>query len=297
MLLPHIEGDALLIRHRQLDKINGHLKLRPKHVIFVGNGAIEGGTLPLVRAIADTTGKHVSESVAASVAAVLAQEFKDRKYFALKDLTEILDNVGSLDEYFADYYSFKVNLSKHYLYSSKSGALRPRAATSVQDLVASAATSDIGLITTNWDHCFWEAQHFENVIQLHGLASDPNSIVLLGEFADDEALVEILESLGFSIKDEAIRNQVLKMFRGDFRRPLTASLHTAGFWLAKAETIHVWGLAFHPYDSEVCQLAWATGKESRGKKTITIINPSDADRAMCKFLFSAPQHEFIELSA
>lgn len=280
-----------------MDKINGHLTLRPKHLIFVGNGAIEGGSLPLMRAIADTTGKQVPESAAASVAAVLAQEFKNKKYFALKDLMEILDNVGSLDKYFADYYSFKVNLSKHYLDSFKSGTVKRRAATVIHDLLASATPSDIGLITTNWDHCFWDAQHFENVIQLHGLSSHPDSIVLPGEFSDDEALTEILDSLGFSIKDEATRNQVFKIFRGNFRRPLAAALQTAGFWLAGAETIHVWGLAFHAYDSEVCQLAWATGRESRGKKIITIINPSDADRAMCKFLFSAPQHEFSELSA
>ena len=107
MLIPHIEGDAALIRHQQRDKVNGHLEFQPKHVIFAGNGAIEGGTTPLVRALATSTGKQILEHAAASVAAVLGQEFRGRKYFALKDLSEILANMDSLDEYFADYYSFK----------------------------------------------------------------------------------------------------------------------------------------------------------------------------------------------
>lgn len=297
MLLPHIEGDAALIRHQQPDKVNGHLKMRPKHVILAGNGAIEGGTKPLMRAIMDTTSKQISEHAAASVAAVLAQEFKDRKYFALKDLSEILANMDTLDDYFADYYSFKANISKRYSEAFKAGEIRLRASPAFEDHFASISPSETGLVTVNWDHCFWEDSRFENVIQLHGLASDPESIVLPGEFADDDALVEILESLGFSIEDETIRKQALRMFRGDFRRPLTAALQTAGAWLGKAETICVWGLALHAYDSEVCQAAWRTGRNAERGKKITIINPSEGDRAMCKFLFSAPQHELVEFSA
>ena len=296
MLLPHIEGDAALIRHQQQDRINGHLKLRPKHVVFAGNGAIVDGTLPLVQTIAGATGKAVPGHAAASVAAVLGQEFRGRKYFALKDLSEILANMDSLDEYFADYYSFKAALSKNYAEAFKAGEIKLKIARPLENLVETASSHDIGVVTVNWDQCFWEEARFENVIQLHGLASVPESIVLPGEYADDDALAEILESLGFSIQDEGIRNQVLKMFRGDFRRPLTAALQTAGFWLSEAETVCVWGVASHPYDAEVCQLAWDTGRNARKTKTITIINPSETDRAMCKFLFSAPQHELVELS-
>jgi len=105
VLIPHIEGDAMLIRHTESDKTNGHLRLRPTHVILAGNGAIEGGTTPLLRAIEETTNCKVPERAAASVAAVLAQNYKGRKYFALRDLGEILDNVGSLDGYLEEYYS------------------------------------------------------------------------------------------------------------------------------------------------------------------------------------------------
>ena len=48
------------------------------------------------------------------------------------------------------------------------------------------------------------------------------------------------------------------------------------------------GLALHNYHDRA--LCFPPGY-------LSIINPSDADRAMCKFLFSAPQHEFVELSA
>lgn len=172
-----------------------------------------------------------------------------------------------------------------------------RTARPLETLLETAPPPDVGVITVNWDQCIWEESRFESVIQLHGVASDPESIVLPGEYADDDAFVDILENLGFSIQSEGVRNQVLRMFRGDFRRPLTAALQTAGFWLENAETICVWGLAFHPYDAEVCQLAWNAGRNARKAKTITVINPSEADRAMCKFLLSAPQDEFVELSA
>jgi hypothetical protein len=115
MLLPHIEGDAALIRHYTDDKINGHLHISPTHVILAGNGAIVGGTRPLLRAIKDVTARVVDERAAASVCAVLAQTYKDLKHFALKDLTEVIDNVGSLSTYLADYYSFKASLANHYI--------------------------------------------------------------------------------------------------------------------------------------------------------------------------------------
>ena len=296
MLIPHIEGDAALIRHQQRDKVNGHLEFQPKHVIFAGNGAIEGGTTPLVRALATSTGKQILEHAAASVAAVLGQEFRGRKYFALKDLSEILANMDSLDEYFADYYSFKASLAGTYADAYATGELKLRANRHLDDLLEKTSPADIGVITVNWDRCIWEQARFHNVIQLHGISSHPESIVLPGEYADDDALTEILENHGFSIQDESVRNQVLRMFRGDFRRPLTAALQTAGFWLNDAETICIFGLAFHAYDAEICQLAWNTGKSAKNAKTITVINPSETDRAMCKFLFGAPQHEFVELA-
>jgi hypothetical protein len=105
MLFPHIEGDGALIRHRLNDKTNGHLAIRPTHVVLAGNGAIVGGTEPLLRAIKDATGKQVTAKAAASACAVLAQSYKTLKLFALRDLGEIIDNVGSLDKYLADYYA------------------------------------------------------------------------------------------------------------------------------------------------------------------------------------------------
>lgn len=195
MLLPHIEGDAALIRHNQADRVNGHLNLRPRHVVFAGNGAIVGGTSPLVRAIADATGKQVPEHAAASIAAVLGQEFRGRKYFALKDLSEILANMESLDEYFAEYYSFKAALARSYAESFKAGELKLRTARPLENLLETAAPADIGVITVNWDQCIWEESRFQSVIQLHGVASNPESIVLPGEYADDDALADILENL------------------------------------------------------------------------------------------------------
>lgn len=296
MLIPHIEGDAVLIRHKDNDKINGHFRVRPTHVVIAGNGAIEGGTAPLLRAIRDVTGRDIAGRAAASVAAVLAQNYKGKKYFALKDLVEVIDNVGSLDEYLAEYYSFKAALSRHYSEGYSNGELKLRSSASVESAIALVSPAKIGIVTTNWDTCLWDASDFENVIQLHGLAGQPESIVLPGEFASDEELAEILNNHGFSIGDDNVRSQVQRMFRGDFRRPLTAALHTAGSWLHGAETIIIWGFGFHPYDSEVCKLAWDVSQNAKETKKIIIINPSDQDREVCKFLFSSEKIAYQEFA-
>ena len=131
MLLPHIAGYAVLIRHRNADLVNGHLKTHPKLLVFVGNGAVENGTTPLVKAISDLTGHQVANHVAIPVAAILAQEHKARKHFALKDLAEIIENVGSLDDYLAAYYSCLQEIifkSQNCRANSAPVALEPRMA-------------------------------------------------------------------------------------------------------------------------------------------------------------------------
>jgi hypothetical protein len=238
----------------------------------------------------------VDESAAASVCAVLAQTYKDLKNFALKDLVEVIDNVGSLDKYLAEYYAFKASLSDHYVRAHGNGELGLRSSDALDAAITSVSPSDIGVITTNLDACFWQSDRFRNVVQLHGLAGEPESIVLPGEFTSDEELAEILDNQGLVIEDDNVRTQVQRMFRGNFRRPLTAALHTADSWLAHAQTIIVWGLALHPYDAEVCKLLWHFRTSSNHLKHVIAINPSEPDRCMCRNLF--PQHfTFSEFAA
>ena len=255
------------------------------------------GTMPLLRAIKEATGKEVASGAAASICAVLAQNYKNKKLFAMKDLIEVIDNVGSLDAYLADYYDFKSSLSNQYFEASQKMELSLRQSKSVDSYIDYVAPQNIGVITTNWDTCLWESKNFENVIQLHGIAGQPESIVLPGEFASDEDIAEILESQGLVIEDELIRSQVQRMFRGDFRRPLSAALVTAGSWLRNAQTIIVWGHAFHPYDSEVCSLAWEVSRTAKKSKNLIVINPSEQDREVCRFLFSSTKIEYKEFES
>jgi hypothetical protein len=250
-----------------------------------------------LRAIEDVTKRKVDELAAASVCAVLAQTYKDLKHFALTDLIEVIDNVGSLDQYLADYYAFKASLSDHYVRAYQNGELGLRSSDALDAALASVAHADIGVITTNWDPCFWKSERFPNVVQLHGLAGEAESIVLPGEFTSDEALAEILDNHGFVIEDDNVRTQVHRMFRGDFRRPLTAALDTAEFWLARAQTIVVWGLALHPYDAEVCRLLWRFRTSGKHPIHVIAINPSETDRSMCRFLFPPQHFTFSEFSA
>lgn len=303
MMFPHIEGDAALIRHSLPDKVNGHLALRPSLVILAGNGAVEGGSLPLIKALLDSTGRSVSENASASVAAVLAQTFRGRKNFALKDLSEIFANVGSLDLYLEEYYKFKSDIAENFRQSFEFGKISLRASMPVSEQLATFSRNDVGVITSNWDQCIWESSNFDNVIQLHGIAKYPESIVLPGEYASDEDLAEILENHGLTIEDDEYRRQVLRMFRGDFMRPVNAALQTSSIWLANAKTVVVWGLGFHAYDSEICQLAWDAFNPSNVfcanrsmHRNVIIVNPSEQHREMCKHLFGCANISYAEFN-
>lgn len=302
-MLPHIEGDAALIRHSLPDKVNGHLGLRPSLVILAGNGAIEGGSFPLIKALLDSTGRSVSEIASASVAAVLAQSFRGRKNFALKDLSEIFANVGSLDLYLEEYYKFKMAIAENFRQSFELGNICLRTSMPVSEQLTNYSRNDVGVITPNWDQCIWESSNFDNVIQLHGIAQYPESIVLPGEYASDEDWAEILENHGLQIEDDEYRRQVLRMFRGDFMRPVSAALQTSRMWLSNAKTVVVWGLGFHAYDSEICELAWDAFNPSNVycanrsiHRNVIIVNPSDQHREMCKHLFGGENISYAEFN-
>lgn len=271
MLIPHIEGDSLLIKHSLDDKINGHFGVQPKLVILAGNGCIEGGVLPLCKVLSEKYGKTIEPPVAASLCSILAHQFKSRKLFVLKDILEILDNVGSIDAYLDDYYSFKKNLCTEFRNFSKASTLR--SSPKISELLSQFDSKEVGIITTNWDSTFWRDSTFPNVVQLHGVCDMEESIILPSEFAGDEELAEVLDNLGYEIADENIANQVMRMFRGDFRRPVSAALHASSSWLRHAEIIVIWGLALHPYDAEVCDLIQGISPDENFVKKILVINP------------------------
>ncbi len=286
MMIPHIEGDALLIKQHTDDKVNGHLKIKPKTVIFAGNGCVEGGDLPLCTVLSEEYGRKITTDLSASMCAILAQEFKEKKLFTLKDISEIIANVGSIDDYMGSYYEFRSKLANAYREACEKDQIKLRNSEVLEAVLSGQDPRDVGVITTNWDRCFWADQRFPNVIQLHGICDQLDSIVLPSEFATDENLAEVLDSLGFKIEDNKIRQQVYRLFRGDFWRPLNAALQTAEFWLSTADRIVVWGLALHPYDSEVCTALnrLTTFCSGTRQKEIIVINPSPEAVALAKIL-------------
>ncbi len=273
MLIPHIEGDDLLIKHCK--GINQHLSLKPKTVIFAGNGCVAGGNDPLCESLKEQFKIDVEPSIAASMCSIVAQRFKGKKLFALKDLVEIIENAGSIDSYMSDYYDFKNSLCQKFNDSFDNKKISLRDSDIISQIIGGTNKEELGVVTTNWDKTFWASSNFLNVVQLHGLSDQRESIVLPSEFATDEDLMEILDNYGNALGNEVVRLQVLRMFRDQYRRPLQVALHTAEFWMNSAQTIVIWGLALHPYDSEVRSLLNAVGKYASKdiKKRIIVVNP------------------------
>jgi hypothetical protein len=186
----------------------------------------------------------------------------------------------------SDYYSFKASLTNLFRKSCLQNEIRLRKSESLEKILAGLMPEEVGVITTNWDTSFWNNEKFPNVIQLHGVCDQPESVVLPSEFVSDETLAEVLDNMGFTIADEKIRTQVQKMFRGNYARPLQAALQTAGFWLSSAHKIVLWGLALHPYDAEVCLVLSRLKNQLAETKEVIVINPDKNVGALAEHLLS-----------
>lgn len=149
----------------------------------------------------------------------------------------------------------------------------------------------VGVITINWDELLWQRGGL-NLIQLHGRATHPNSLILPMEQIQDGSLCEDLQLIEKPKLDHA---ELDRAFRGECRAWLREAETLAFQWIEFARELVIYGVAMNPYDAELFQVLrrWnsmaAKGyKQTRinGRRNLTVINPNrqhadSAARLLC----------------
>ena len=152
----------------------------------------------------------------------------------------------------------------------------------------------VGVITTNWDSLIWSEGRFKNVIQLHGISSNPDSLIFPSELGTDDDIFELVANLALEGKNETLKSALSKIaghFRGKDAYFLKECHKLAVSWLHGAKEIVIWGLALHPYDAElltVIQSVQAPGRDHPIER-VTIINPDVSDRERAGLFLGAPR--------
>lgn len=132
-----------------------------------------------------------------------------------------------------------------------------------------------GIITINWDEVLWNDHEINNIIQLHGRCSVPESLVLPTELIIDDNIFRICEKYLF--KDKPHIEQLSQYYRSKVVRDYLRDAHKVAIkWLEREKGLIIWGVAFNVYDAELISLF--PPKPFNSLEEITIINTVGDDR-------------------
>lgn len=248
----------------------------PKRVLLVGNGAVEGGWSALER------GTGLPPSTNPDTAAALLARFAFRYRRVKNELLIAFNTTGIIpyDRYQAarndlsTLHEFRVSVATAFNNAQCMKELRLRHCAPVERFLSNP--DETGIITTNWDGLLWLQPGLKNVIQLHGLASHPDSLIFPSELSTDEHILELAKKVAKSEDTIAAVNWIEGHYRGEFAATLKAAHELAIDWLAGAEEVMVWGLAVHPYDAELLSVlsSWARSREKRERSSVILVNPN-----------------------
>jgi hypothetical protein len=263
-------------------------------VVLVGNGAVDNGGVPL-RATLDSI-FQADSSVAKAVAALRMRDEEALHQLAIfsykcKIARGLLftgwakhkkgtagfsgiaqTHANGLPDPVKTFLGIRKRLSDAYLDSSFGLSLRE------DDQTRSIIGSNAHFITTNWDNCLWNEKTFANLIQFHGRAGYPDSLVfptelLVEDAAYDMAAVYTLDELkSFNIPKEYFEG-VVAAFRSANIESLLAAHGTAGRWLAKAKKVVIWGYSLGDYDADVNAMVATYTPPDVSKLELVVINP------------------------
>ena len=263
----------------------------PETVLLIGNGAIENGNIPLERIIYGLDTKSKSDRIEkATHIQELAILYLARLAFYYRSNAERLflkaarieklddDNYREIDEigpYLHLIRNKRIELAKAYDEATKSNEISLR---NREFFNKSYSNDSTGIVTINWDEVLWNDSSIDNIIQLHGRCSLPDSLVLPTELIIDTNIFKLKE--GNLLKnDVALRTDYLsRYFRGTkiIRQSLEDVHGIAYDWLRKAKTLIIWGIAFNVYDAELISLFQSPPFNEL--KEIVIANPNSGHR-------------------
>jgi hypothetical protein len=131
--------------------------------------------------------------------------------------------------------------------------------------------NDFAVVTTNWDRTLFTDRKFgKNIIQLHGICSRPETLILPTDFTIDSHINK-------------------RVTGSDDFSELYQMLNITHRWLKNAKTVITWGINFNPYDAELLAVAFVDynrpKKEQENFKYLININPSKFARDQATYVF------------
>lgn len=266
---------------------------KPDVVLLIGNGAIMKGWAPLPNALGCP---HIQDpNILGSLLASYTYRYRRLKNELLISLHDgECDPLTKVDELKLELHAlreYRHQIGTAYNNAHMMGLLCMNDCSPVEELLREGRS--VGTITVNWDGVIWTDPRFKNVVQLHGLSANPDSLVLPSELGIDDHIFELAinESLKGGRDDRKLALAKLSgHFRGRDAVRLKEAHDIAVDWMAHAEEIFVWGMALHPYDAELLTVLQASQGPEReiGLKMVTIINPNPSDRNRAGVFLGAP---------
>ena len=277
------QPDSTLIRDTKSAEIDT--------LVFVGNGAIENGWVPLRKTLDSwlqsdnsvpsiVTNLRGKNSEAFHHLAILSYKFKIarglhfvgwadfKKGNQKKESVSVTDKVG-LKPVIKTFLNMRKNIADEYKKSA--GSLTLRADSEIESLIG----SDAHFVTTNWDQTLWNNSVYnKNIVQLHGQCDYPDSLVFPTELLVEDAAYDfsIFSKMEIAALSPSFRDDVVSTFRCSYLEPLLAAHSTAAEWLKKARRIIIWGYSLGDYDADVNALIATHARSDYENIELVVIN-------------------------
>jgi hypothetical protein len=259
-----------LVGDGEIFRCTSHAK-KYDRVVLIGNGAVQNGWLPLSRALKIEGSPDFLASTLASHAALYRGVRADLllKMSLTDDMSD--KTVAAKAEHLKRLIPTRWHIGSSYVHAVKHNEISLRECKPISEILYS---SDTAIITTNWDELLWNDSRIENLIQLHGRASTPESLILPSEIrVEDDLHFAIICQPQVSKWLEALKLE--NHFHDASRSGLLNAEYKAAYWIAHAKELFVWGLAAHPYDAELINTLEIFGNvvPKDWKEKLRIINP------------------------
>ena len=228
------------------------------NVFIIGNGAIGGGEEPLKAWLSETRGEGAGTFFdAAPWSHALIRFSLELRMQRKRTANPANDGAAVLEELSRQ----RARLATLYVAAEASGSLKARDLPSeIKDVLYA---SDTLVICTNWDPVFWNDRHLKSIIQLHGSALRPPTMVVPGDVLLDYMGKGPNKQMHHLIADDIPDEDLLAM--GLVHRDVTEALE-------RCNSIYLWGSAINDYDTEILTILALSNHAKRGVN-LTVVNP------------------------
>lgn len=228
-----------------------------KKVVLIGNGAVINGNMPLVEVFASGGSEdakiysQLNPSVALAILAADIQTHKNRYAFdTIRTLNGIYPQNTNSDAQtqFAQVNKWREDIGLAFVKAKREQVIKLN--NDLEKYIPDLASNSVGIITTNWDDLLID-RNLSNLIQLHGSASRPNSIILPTEKIEDDFSLTLIK---LCIPSNVDINEICSAYRNSEDQCFLQQAEDKAIeWMKNANELVLFGSAINAYDCELFQ--------------------------------------------